>query len=240
MKKINEGPVSASNRVTRNNTGQKTTSRGYEDDTGTVDSTRHVNTKTKQKASVKGIGRKKDGAYSVTSTKDGKKTQRSKFSKRDDYDSALGIEKDIADLSTMEQFEEHLNKIVAPILREDDDYKSLDLDNVGAELDQDDDSKLNKGYDQDPMTDQLEKVVQSQGDDIKNPIRTVTTDDGKTFKVTPDQAKALRMFATTEKVKPQVRAQFQKDIQKSTGLQDFLDIKDYHEMAQLFVQRYLG
>ena len=106
--------------------------------------------------------------------------------------------------------------------------------------DQDDNEKMGKGFDQDPMTDQLEKVVQSQGDDIKNPIRTVTTDDGKEFEVTPDQARALRMFATTEKVKPQVRAQFQKDIQNSHGLQDFLDIQDYHEMAQLFVKRYLG
>jgi hypothetical protein len=146
----------------------------------------------------------------------------------------------------LKEFEEALDNIVNPVLKDDDyddegdvDTTGMDLDDVGSELDQDDDSKLGKGYNQDPMADQLEKVVQSRGDDIKNPQRTVTTDDGKTHKVTPDQARVLRMLMTTDKVKPQVRAQFQKDIQHSNGLQDFLDM-DYHEMPSLFVKRYLG
>jgi len=116
----------------------------------------------------------------------------------------------------------------------------ISMDYEFGDPDQDDEEKMGKGYDQDPMADQLEKIVQSTGDDIKNPVRTVTTDDGKEFEVTPDQAKALRMLMTTDKVKPQVKLQFQKDIQHSHGLQDFLDIKDYHEMANLFVTRYLG
>jgi len=116
----------------------------------------------------------------------------------------------------------------------------ISMDYEFDDPDRDDDEKMGKGYDQEPMADQLEKIVQSTGDDIKNPVRTVTTDDGKEFEVTPDQAKALRMLMTTDKVKPQVKAQFQKDIQHSHGLQDFLDIKDYHEMANLFVTRYLG
>ena len=120
------------------------------------------------------------------------------------------------------------------------EFDDLKLGDLGSDLDQDDEEKMGKGYDQDPMADQLEKIVQSTGDDIKNPQRTVTTDDGKEFEVTPDQAKALRMLMTTDKVKPQVRLQFQKDMQHSHGLQDFLDIKDYHEMANLFVTRYLG
>lgn len=120
------------------------------------------------------------------------------------------------------------------------EFDDLKLGDLGSDLDQDDEEKMGKGYDQDPIADQLEKIVQSTGDDIKNPQRTVTTDDGKEFEVTPDQAKALRMLMTTDKVKPQVKLQFQKDIQHSHGLQDFLDIKDYHEMANLFVTRYLG
>lgn len=116
----------------------------------------------------------------------------------------------------------------------------ISMDYEFGDPDQDDEEKMGRGYSQEPMTDQLEKIVQSTGDDVKNPVRTVTTDDGKEFDVSPDQARALRMFATTDKVKPQVRAQFQKDIQHSNGLQDFLDITDYHEMAQLFVKRYLG
>ena len=48
------------------------------------------------------------------------------------------------------------------------------------------------------------------------------------------------MLATTDKVKPQVRMQFTKDIQTSNGLTDFLDIKDYHEIPALFVKKYLG
>lgn len=245
MKKLNEGPVKASNSVTRNaQTGQKTTSRGYEDEVGTVDSTRQKNTKTGQSASVKGIGRKQDGEYSVTSTKDGKKTQRSKFSNRDDYDSALGIEKDIADLTTMEDFEAALNAVVAPILNDDDEYDDegdldttgMDLGNVGSELDADDDE--GKGFLAMPMYDQLGKILDSQ--DNPNPVNTVKTDDGKVIKVSPQQAKALRMLMTTDKVKPQVRTQFQRDLQTSNGLLDFVDIKDYHEIAQLFVKRYLG
>ena len=135
----------------------------------------------------------------------------------------------------MEDFEAHLNSIVKPTL-EDDDYKDLDLDDLGSELDQDDDE--HGGFSQKPMYDQLGKVLDSAGN--PNPVDTVTTDDGKEHKVTVDQARVLRMLATTDKVKPMVRDKFTKDIQTSNGLADFLDIKDYHEITHLFVKRYLG
>lgn len=144
----------------------------------------------------------------------------------------------------IKEFEDHLNKIVKPVLKDDDyddegefDTTGMDLDDVGTELDQDDEGKMGKGYDQDPMADQLEKVVQSANN--PKPLTTVTTDDGKEHKITADQARTLRMLMTTDKVKSTVRAQFQKDIQHSNGLQDFLDM-DYHEMPSLFVKRYLG
>lgn len=137
----------------------------------------------------------------------------------------------------MKEFESHLNKIVKPVL-EDDDYRDLDLDNVGSELDQDDDYGDDKGYKQTPMYDQLGKVLDSQGN--PNAVDTVTTDDGKKFKVSADQARVIRMLMTTDKVKPMVRTQFQKDMQNSASAADFFDIKDYHEIPQLFVKRYLG
>ena len=140
----------------------------------------------------------------------------------------------------LKEFEDSLNKIVRPVLakEEDDDLDTtdMDIDDVGSELDQDDDE--GKGFSQAPMYDQLGKVLDSQGN--PNPVNTVTTDDGKQLKVSPDQARVLRMLMTTDKVKPMVRTQFQKDLQNSNTLADFLDIKDYHEMTHLFVKRYLG
>lgn len=138
----------------------------------------------------------------------------------------------------MKDFVDALNKITEGVLKEDDDYRDLDLDDVGSELDQDDDYGDDKGYKQAPMYDQLGKVLDSQGN--PNAVDTVTTDDGKKFKVSADQARVLRMLMTTDKVKPMVRTQFQKDLQSSSTLADFLDIKDYHEITHLFVKRYLG
>ena len=137
----------------------------------------------------------------------------------------------------LKEFEEALDKIVNPVLRDDDDYRDLDLDDVGSELDQDDDYGDDKGYAQKPMYDQLGKVIDSAGN--PNPVDTVTTDDGKEFKVSADQARVIRMLMTTDKVKPMVRTQFQKDMQSSSTLADFLDM-DYHELPSLFVKRYLG
>lgn len=88
-----------------------------------------------------------------------------------------------------------------------------------------------------PMYDQLGKILDSQ--EGNNPFNTVETDDGQSFDVSVDQARALRLLATTEKVKPDVKQAFLRDIQTSQGLTDFLDQSDYHEMAHLFVKRYL-
>ena len=123
------------------------------------------------------------------------------------------------------------------------DTTDLDLDNVGSELDQDDDD--GKGYDQDPMTDQLEKIVNSEGEDVVNPKRTVTTDDGKEHKVLPAQAETLSVLARTDKIKPNIRSQFQKDIQTSAGLEYFLSDPEGHpfvksqQIVQRFKEKYL-
>ena len=141
-------------------------------------------------------------------------------------------------MKELEQFEQHLNSIVKPVLKERDedlDTMDLDLDNVGLELDKDDDE--GKGYSQAPMYDQLGKVLDSRGS--PKPVTQVTTDDGQKHKVTPDQARTIRMLMTTDKVKPMVRTQFQKDMQTANALVDFLD-HDYHELPSLFVKRYLS
>lgn len=131
----------------------------------------------------------------------------------------------------MEQFEAELDAIVKPVLEDDWDNMSIDPAD-------DDDAGMGQDYKQKAMYDQLGKVLDSQGN--PNPIDTVTTDDGKTFKVSGDQARVIRMLMTTDKVKPQVRTQFQRDMQNSNSAADFFDIKDYHEIPQLFVKRYLG
>lgn len=116
-------------------------------------------------------------------------------------------------------------------------FDDLGLKGYGSELDRDDDGD-GKGFKQPSMFEQLGKILDSAGN--PNPVKTVTTDDGVEIEVTPEQARMLRAFATTDKVKPMVRTQFIKDIQHSRGLHDFVDIKDYHEMPKLFMQKYLG
>jgi len=101
----------------------------------------------------------------------------------------------------------------------------------------DSDEPEDTGFNQAPMFDQLGKVLDSQ--ESPKPLNSVTTDDGETFEVNADQARALRLLGTTEKVKPDVKREFLRDIQGSAGLSDFLDQTDYHEMAHLFVKRYL-
>lgn len=123
----------------------------------------------------------------------------------------------------LKEFEEHLDQFEA------DNWDDFD---ISAKDDEE------PGYSEPAMYDQLGKVLDSQGN--PKPVDTVKTDDGKQFKVSADQARVIRMLMTTDKVKPQVRTQFQKDMQQSSSAADFFDIKDYHEIPQLFVKRYLG
>ena len=134
----------------------------------------------------------------------------------------------------MEIFEAELNTIVRPVL--EDDFDDFELGQHGKELDADDEDK--PGYKQANMYDQLGKVLDSAGN--PNPVNIVKTDDDKQFKVSVDQARVIRMLMTTDKVKPAVRTQFQRDMQNGASAADFFDIKDYHEIPQLFVKRYLG
>jgi|TARA_B110000483_G_scaffold100681_1_gene123391 hypothetical protein len=130
----------------------------------------------------------------------------------------------------MKEFEEHLNKF------QQENYDDFDLSKHGSELDIDDEGD-GASFSQKPMYDQLGKVLDSRSS--PKPLTTVTTDDGKELKVTADQARMIRLLMTTDKVKPAVRTKFQKDVQNSKTLVDFLDM-DYHELPALFIKRYLG
>lgn len=123
----------------------------------------------------------------------------------------------------LKEFEDHLNKF------EDDNWDDFDMSAADDE---------EPGFKQPSMYEQLGKILDSQGN--PNPLNKVKTDDGKEFKVSADQARVIRMLMTTEKVKPMVRTKFIKDMQDGSTAADFFDIKDYHEIPQLFVKRYLG
>ena len=92
---------------------------------------------------------------------------------------------------------------------------------------------MDKEFKQDSIFNQLGKILDSRGN--PNPLDTVTTDDGKKFKVSMNQASVLRRLLTAPSVKPQVKAQFTKDLQQSQTIEKFLQAED---MVKLFVSMY--
>jgi hypothetical protein len=94
-------------------------------------------------------------------------------------------------------------------------------------------SGMDKEFKQDSIFNQLGKILDSRGN--PNPLDTVTTDDGKKFKVSMNQATVLRRLLTAPSVKPQVKLQFTKDLQQSEKLEKFLQAKD---MVELFISMY--
>jgi hypothetical protein len=92
---------------------------------------------------------------------------------------------------------------------------------------------MDKEFKQDSIFNQLGKILDSRGN--PNPLDTVTTDDGKKFKVSMNQATVLRRLLTAPSVKPQVKAQFTKDLQQSQTIEKFLQAED---MVELFVSTY--
>ncbi len=92
---------------------------------------------------------------------------------------------------------------------------------------------MDREFKQDSIFNQLGKILDSRGN--PNPLDTVTTDDGKKFKVSMNQATVLRRLLTAPSVKPQVKAQFTKDLQQSQTIEKFLQAED---MVKLFVSTY--
>jgi len=116
----------------------------------------------------------------------------------------------------------------------DDDFRDLGLD--GPDSADDDTAGLDPDFKQTPMITQVGKVLDSRGN--PNPITTLTTDDGKQHKVSPKQASVLKMLLTTDRVKPDIKRQFTKDVQMADTLGMLLKAKDENEMIQSFLQKY--
>lgn len=126
----------------------------------------------------------------------------------------------------LKEFEEALDVIVAPVLSDDWD----------ADMDGGDDDDADTGFSREAMFVQLGRILDSQGN--PRPVDSVTTDDGDHHNVSVQQAKVMRMLATTDKVKPDIRSQFIRDIQTTAGLEPFLQAEP-QDMPKVFVQKYM-
>ena len=101
------------------------------------------------------------------------------------------------------------------------------------DIDQDDDYSEVPGYKEKPMFDQLGKIIDSydmsqEGDDIKNPLSTVKTDDGEEIEVNVGEARALKdmmeMLSSARMGQDKsAREKFLDTIQKSEGLHGMLE-----------------
>lgn len=127
----------------------------------------------------------------------------------------------------LKEFEEALDAVVAPVLSDDWD----------SDIEGGDDDDADTGFSRESMVIQLGRVLDSQGN--PKPVESVVTDDGDEHEVSVQQAKILRMLATTDKVKPDIRAAFIRDIQSTQGLEPFLKA-DPQEMPKVFVKKYMG
>jgi hypothetical protein len=116
---------------------------------------------------------------------------------------------------------------------DEDEAKPADKwgDSDGSELDADDDAPIVKSRNE-PVQTQIMKITDAVPDEnVKNPLRTVVTDNGDTVRVEFEEAKAIMKLLTAEGVKPAVKIQLQKDIQTTRGLNRILDFVREHGMA---------
>jgi len=116
----------------------------------------------------------------------------------------------------------------------EDDFRDLGID--GPDSADDDNAGLDPDFKQTPMIVQVGKVMDSRGN--PNPVDTVSTDDGKKHKVSYEQAAVLKMLLTTDRVKPDVKRQFTKDVQNSETLGMMLKAGGKEQMIQAFLTKY--
>ena len=121
---------------------------------------------------------------------------------------------DAIENSYFEEFVKSLNKITEGKLDEfETPYFSEEEDEEGPE-----DADDLTGFKEESVQSQLMKIADSEpGDDIKNPVRTVKTDDGKIVEVEHGEAVAILELLSMN-VKPEVKLQVQKMMQNSDGL----------------------
>ena len=102
----------------------------------------------------------------------------------------------------------------------------------GAKEDMDTDDQSVTNFQQDAMQAQLMKIADSD-DDVKNPERTVTTDDGKTMQVTQAQAKGILQLLQMD-IKPDQKLMIQKQIQNAAGLRKIIDFVVDNNLAEAY------
>jgi hypothetical protein len=109
-------------------------------------------------------------------------------------------------------------------------YEGNDI-NFDAELDKDEyDDGIN--FKQEAMQLQLMKISDSEpGPDIKNPLRTVTTDDGDTVSVEHGEAVAMLKILQMP-IKPDKKMEIMKQIQTTDGLNQMLDFVKTRGLAK--------
>lgn len=111
-------------------------------------------------------------------------------------------------------------------------YEGKDID-FDLSIDKDDDSDSLTKFKQEAMQVQLMKIADSDSHpDIKNPVRTVVTDDGEEMRVEHGEAKAILKLLTLPNLKPDAKMQVMRDIQTSEGLAKMLDFVKKHGMVK--------
>ena len=98
-------------------------------------------------------------------------------------------------------------------------YEGDDLD-FDMSIKKDDDLT---NFKQEAMQVQLMKIADSADDPdmVKNPVRTVTTDDGKEMRVEHGEAEAILKILQMG-MKPDVKIKIMKDLQTSAGLEKMI------------------
>lgn len=107
-------------------------------------------------------------------------------------------------------------------------YDDDDLD-FDMSIDQDDDEDMS-GFKQEAVQSQLMKIADSEpSDEIKNPVRSVVTDDGDTVQVEHGEALAILKLLQMN-MKPDMKLKIQRDIQSTKGLNDMIEFVKKHGM----------
>ena len=119
-----------------------------------------------------------------------------------------------------------------------DDQDAIDSLKKAMDPADDDEAGMDKEFKKEPMIIQLGKVLDSRGN--PNPVKHVVSDSGKKYDITPQQAQTLKMFLTTDAVKPDVKRKFTIDVQNDDVLGMMLKAKDQKDMVGMFKAAYMG
>tara|TARA_B100000900_G_scaffold408643_1_gene423233 strand:+ start:3602 stop:4033 length:432 start_codon:yes stop_codon:yes gene_type:complete len=119
-----------------------------------------------------------------------------------------------------------------------DDQDAIDSLKKAMDPADDDEAGMDKEFKKEPMIIQLGKVLDSRGN--PNPVKHVVSDSGKKYDISPGQAQTLKMFLTTDAVKPDVKRKFTLDIQNDDVLGMMLKAKDQKDMVGMFKAAYMS